>query len=64
METIEKRQGLKIACVEEVAYGMGYIDSERLEELAWPMRNNGYGKYLMNTVKYDVFGSLTVQDGL
>jgi glucose-1-phosphate thymidylyltransferase len=46
VETIEKRQGLKVACVEEVAYRMGYIDSARLESLALQMKNNGYGQYL------------------
>jgi glucose-1-phosphate thymidylyltransferase len=51
METIEKRQGLKIACVEEVAYRMGYIDAQRLGALAEPMRNNGYGQYLLRLLK-------------
>ena len=44
METIEKRQGLKIACVEEVAYRMGYITDAQMRKLAEPMRNNGYGQ--------------------
>jgi len=47
VETIEKRQGLKIACVEEVAFRMGFIDARQLERLAEPMKNNGYGQYLM-----------------
>jgi len=47
VETIEKRQGLKVACVEEVAYRMGYIDLGRLAALAGPMRKNGYGQYLL-----------------
>lgn len=47
IETLEKRQGLKIACVEEVAYRMGYIDKKRLLELADPMSKNEYGKYLI-----------------
>ncbi len=46
VETIEKRQGLKIACVEEVAYRMGFIDAIELESLAGQMKNNGYGQYL------------------
>jgi len=46
VETIEKRQGLKIACVEEVAYRMGFIDGKKLESLASRMKNNGYGQYL------------------
>jgi len=48
VETIEKRQGLKVACVEEVAYRMGYIDLDRLAALAEPMRKNGYGQYLLH----------------
>jgi glucose-1-phosphate thymidylyltransferase len=51
VETIEKRQGLKIACVEEVAYRMGYIDAAKLEALAVPMKNNGYGQYLFQLLK-------------
>jgi glucose-1-phosphate thymidylyltransferase len=47
IETIEKRQGLKVACPEEIAYRMGYIDAERLAALAEPMRRNGYGQYLL-----------------
>ena len=47
IETIEKRQGLKIACVEEVAYRMGYIDAEQVRRLAEPMKQNGYGEYLL-----------------
>ena len=51
VETIEKRQGLKVACVEEVAYRMGYIDAGRLAALAEPMRKNGYGQYLLQIVE-------------
>jgi len=50
VETIEKRQGLKVACVEEVAYRMGYIDVGQLAALAEPMRKNGYGQYLLQLV--------------
>lgn len=46
VETIEKRQGLKIACLEEIAYRMGYIDRDQLGKLAEPLRRNGYGQYL------------------
>jgi len=60
VETIEKRQGLKVACVEEVAYRMGYIDSGQVEKLARPFINNGYGQYLLNMLKYDVRGALRV----
>ncbi|MEJ2696147.1 MAG: glucose-1-phosphate thymidylyltransferase RfbA [Candidatus Sulfobium sp.] len=49
--TIEKRQGLKIACVEEIAYLLGYIDKEQLRRLAEPLRKNGYGGYLMRLVE-------------
>ncbi len=51
IETIEKRQGLKISCVEEVAYRMGYIDADQVRRLAEPMRNNGYGQYLFNIIQ-------------
>ncbi|MGZ8474375.1 MAG: glucose-1-phosphate thymidylyltransferase RfbA [Candidatus Deferrimicrobiaceae bacterium] len=51
VETIEKRQGLKVACVEEVAYRMGYIDAGRLAALAEPMRKNGYGQYLLQVLE-------------
>jgi glucose-1-phosphate thymidylyltransferase len=47
IETIEKRQGLKIACVEEIAFHMGYIDADRLRVLADPLRKSGYGDYLL-----------------
>ena len=46
IQTIEKRQGLKIACPEEIAYRAGYIDATQLERLAASMSNNGYGQYL------------------
>ena len=47
IEVIEKRQGLKVACLEEIAYKKGWINKEQLEELAQPMIKNGYGQYLM-----------------
>jgi glucose-1-phosphate thymidylyltransferase len=47
IETIEKRQGLKVACPEEIAYRMGFIDAARVEALAEPMRKNAYGQYLL-----------------
>jgi glucose-1-phosphate thymidylyltransferase len=50
VETIEKRQGLKVACVEEVAYRMGYIGAAQLAALAEPMRRNGYGQYLLQLI--------------
>ncbi len=51
VETIERRQGLKIACIEEIAYSLGYIDREQLLKIAHPLKKNGYGQYLMNLVK-------------
>ena len=47
---IEKRQGLKICCPEEVAYRMGYIDAEQLEKLAAPLVKSGYGSYLLKVI--------------
>ena len=47
IETIEKRQNLKVACLEEIAYRMGYIDKEQLVELAQPLKKNQYGQYLL-----------------
>lgn len=53
--TIEKRQGLKVACPEEIAYRMGYIDAGQLETLAGPMLKNPYGQYLLGLLKERVF---------
>ena len=47
IQTIEKRQGLKVACIEEIAHEMGYITAEQLIELAQPLKKNGYGQYLL-----------------
>jgi glucose-1-phosphate thymidylyltransferase len=55
IETIEKRQGLKIACPEEIAYRQGYINAEQVEKLAAPMRKNGYGQYLLGILNEQVF---------
>jgi len=54
VETIEKRQGLKIACVEEVAYRMGYIAEPEMRKLAEPMLKNGYGQYLIQVLKGNI----------
>ena len=48
VRTIQARQGLKIACIEEIAYRMGYIDAAQVEKLAQPLLKNEYGKYLIN----------------
>ena len=50
IEVIEKRQGLKVACLEEIAYKMGWIDSDRLRQLAQPMLKNEYGQYLLTLI--------------
>lgn len=55
IETIERRQGLKIACPEEIAFRMGYIDAAQLEKLAEPMKKNSYGQYLLAVLKDKVF---------
>ena len=49
--TLEKRQGLKVACPEELAYRQGWIDAGQLEKLAQPMLKNGYGQYLMKVIQ-------------
>lgn len=53
--TIEKRQGLKVACPEEICFRAGWIDAAQLERLAQPLAKNGYGKYLQNLLKERVF---------
>ena len=53
--TLEKRQGLKVACPEEIAYRSGWISAEQLEALARPMLKNGYGQYLQGLLKDKVF---------
>ena len=51
IETIEKRQGLKVACMEDIAYSKGWIDAEQLRRLAEPMKKNPYGQYLLRRAK-------------
>ncbi len=55
IETIEKRQGLKIACPEEIAYRQGYIDADQVIKLAEPLRKNAYGQYLLAMLNERVF---------
>lgn len=55
IETVEQRQGLKISCVEEIAYRMKYISAQQLEELAAPLSKNGYGQYLLDLLKEDKY---------
>ncbi len=51
VQTIEKRQGLKIACPEEIAFHKGYISADKLAELAEPLRKSGYGEYLIGLLE-------------
>jgi glucose-1-phosphate thymidylyltransferase len=55
IETIEKRQGLKVACPEEIAYRQGYITAEHVAKLAEPLRKNAYGQYLLAMLNERVF---------
>jgi glucose-1-phosphate thymidylyltransferase len=50
IETIEKRQGLKVACIEEIAFDKGYINKKQLKSIANEMRSNQYGQYLQNLI--------------
>ncbi len=49
--TLQKRQGLMVACPEEIAYALGWISAENLQALAQPLAKNGYGQYLLNLLK-------------
>jgi glucose-1-phosphate thymidylyltransferase len=51
VRVIEERQGLKVGCIEEIAYTMGYINKQQLEEIAQPLVKSGYGQYLLNLLK-------------
>ena len=55
IQTLEKRQGLKIACPEEIAWRAGWIDAAQLERLAQPLAKNGYGAYLLGILKGKVY---------
>ncbi|MCF6291029.1 MAG: glucose-1-phosphate thymidylyltransferase RfbA [Desulfobacterales bacterium] len=50
LRVVEERQGMKIACPEEIAYRMGFIDADQVRELARPLENNGYGRYLLRLI--------------
>ena len=51
ISTLQKRQGLKVSCPEEIAYGQKWITTEQLQKLAAPLAKNGYGRYLMGLVR-------------
>jgi glucose-1-phosphate thymidylyltransferase len=51
IKVIEERQGLKVACIEEIAYKMGYINAVQLERLAAPLLKSGYGQYLLKVLE-------------
>jgi glucose-1-phosphate thymidylyltransferase len=51
IQTIEQRQGLKVACPEEIAYRKGFIGADQVERLAQPLAKNGYGQYLLRMLK-------------
>lgn len=51
VQILEERQGIKISCIEEIAYRMGFIDKDQLIKIAQPLKKSGYGKYLINTIE-------------
>ena len=56
IETIERRQGLKVACPEEVAFRLGWVDADQLRMLAKPLAKTGYGRYLLRVIDEQIFG--------
>jgi glucose-1-phosphate thymidylyltransferase len=54
VQVIEQRQGIKIACIEEIAYRKGFISREQVAEMAKPLFKSGYGQYLMNVINEEV----------
>lgn len=52
VETIEKRQGLKVSCPEEIAFRMGFIDAEQVQRFAQPLRKSTYGAYLLDLINH------------
>jgi glucose-1-phosphate thymidylyltransferase len=57
VQTLENRQGMKVACLEEIAFGLGFIDRDELIALAKPLEKSGYGNYLT-----EIAGSLDVEE--
>ena len=55
VQTIEQRQGLKVACPEEIAFRMGYISADQLKALAEPLRKSGYGEYLISVLNEKLY---------
>ena len=53
--TVEKRQGLKVNCPEEIAFRNGWISADKLREIAQPLRKSGYGEYLLNILNEKIF---------
>jgi len=64
IQTLEQRQGLKIACIEEIAYRLGYIDSSELRQLAQIMAKSSYGRYLMEVLENDHNTTALERDGI
>ena len=64
VQTLEKRQGMKVACLEEVAFRQGYIDEDQLLELIQPLEKSGYGRYLTDILRFPGARSgVAVDDG-
>jgi glucose-1-phosphate thymidylyltransferase len=53
IRVVEKRTGIKIGCIEEIAFRKGFIDKQQLKTLAEPLKKSGYGKYLLNVVEHE-----------
>ena len=51
VQVIEERQGLKVGCIEEIAWRQGFISEQQLKDLAEPLKKSGYGEYLLNLIK-------------
>ena len=64
IRTLEKRQGLKVGCPEEVAWRQGWIDAAQLERLAQPLRKSGYGQYLLQLLQENASDHAALQQSL